>query len=137
LLIVFAAAVMAAPSSTLAEPSGKLIIFHAGSLSVPFDAMEKAFEAKYPKVDILREAGGSQACARKVSDLKKPCDLMVSADFKVIDKLLIPAYADWNVRFATNQIVLCYTDKSKYAKRINKKNWYDILQKKDVVWGAF
>lgn len=135
LLIVFAVVVMAAPSSTLAEPSGKLIIFHAGSLSVPFEAMEKVFEAKYPKVDVLREAGGSQACARKVSELKKPCDLMVSADFKVIDKLLIPAYADWNVRFATNQLVLCYTDKSKYAKRINKKNWYEILQKKDVVWG--
>jgi len=135
LLIVFAVALLTVPSSTLAEPSGKLIIFHAGSLSVPFEAMEKAFEAKYPKVDILREAGGSQACARKVTDLKKPCDLMVSADYTVIDKLLIPAYADWNVRFATNQLVLCYTDKSKYAKTINAKNWYKILQKKDVVWG--
>lgn len=135
LLIVFAFAAMAAPSSTLAEPSGKLVIFHAGSLSVPFEAMEKAFEGKYPKVDVLRESGGSQACARKISELKKPCDLMVSADFKVIDKLLIPAYANWNVRFATNQLVLCYTDKSKHANLINDKNWYDILQKKDVVWG--
>ncbi len=135
LLIVFAFVAMAAPSSTLAEPSGKLVIFHAGSLSVPFDAMEKAFEAKYPKVDILREAAGSQACARKISDLKKPCDIMVSADFKVIDKLLIPAYANWNVRFATNQLVLCYTDKSKYANLINANIWHEILQKKDVVWG--
>jgi len=135
LLIVLAVTVMVAPSSTLAEPSGKLVIFHAGSLSVPFDAMEKAFEAKYPKVDVLREAAGSQACARKISDLKKPCDLMVSADFKVIDKLLIPAYANWNVRFATNQLVLCYTDKSKYANTINANNWHEILQKKDVIWG--
>ncbi|KQC09793.1 MAG: tungstate ABC transporter substrate-binding protein WtpA [Smithella sp. SDB] len=135
LLTIFAAVLLIMPSSLFAEPSGKLIIFHAGSLSVPFDAMEKAFEAKYPKVDVLREAAGSQACARKISDLKKPCDLMVSADFKVIDKLLIPTYADWNVRFATNQLVLCYTDNSKYAKTINTKNWYKILQKKDVVWG--
>jgi molybdate/tungstate transport system substrate-binding protein len=118
-----------------AQPQGKVIMFHAGSLSVPFEAMEKAFEAKYPKVDLLREAGGSQACARKVTDLKKPCDIMGSADYKVIDKLLIPEYADWNIRFATNQLVLCYTEKSKQADKVNKDNWYEILQKKGVVWG--
>jgi len=119
----------------LAEPQGKLVMFHAGSLSVPFEAMEKAFEAKYPKVDLQREAGGSQACARKITDLKKPCDIMASADYKVIDKLLIPNNADWNIRFATNQLVLCYTDKSKFAGEVNAKNWYEILQKKGVVWG--
>jgi molybdate/tungstate transport system substrate-binding protein len=118
-----------------AEPQGKVVMFNAGSLSVPFEAMEKAFEAKYPKVDLLREAGGSQACARKITDLKKPCDIMASADYKVIDKLLIPEYADWNVRFATNQLVLCYTQKSKDADKISKNNWYEILQKKGVVWG--
>lgn len=118
-----------------AEPQGKLIMFYAGSLSVPFEAMEKAFEAKYPKVDLLREGSGSQQAARKVTDLKKPCDIVASADFKVIDKLLIPDFADWNIRFATNQLVLCYTDKSKFADKVNKDNWFDILQKKGVVWG--
>ncbi len=97
--------------------------------------MEKTFEATHPKVDILREASGSQQAARKVTDLMKPCDIMVSADYKVIDKLLIPDYADWNIRFASNQLVLCYTDKSKHAGTINKDNWYEILQKKEVVWG--
>jgi len=118
-----------------AEPQGNLVMFHAGSLSVPFQAMEKAFETKYPKVDLLREASGSQAAARKVSDLKKPCDIMASADYKVIDKLLIPDNADWNVRFASNQLVLCYTEKSKFADEVNKNNWYEILQKDGVVWG--
>lgn len=120
---------------SFAEPSGKLVMFHAGSLSFPFQAMEKAFEAKYPKVDLQREAGGSQACARKITDLKKPCDIMASADYKVIDKLLIPNNADWNIRFATNQLVLCYTEKSKFADEVNAKNWYEILQRKGVVWG--
>ena len=115
--------------------SGTLTMFHAGSLSVPLAAMEKAFESKYPGVDLQREAAGSQKCARKISDLGKPCDIMASADYKVIDKLLIPKYADWNVRFATNQLVLCYTDKSAYADTVNADNWYEILQKKDVVWG--
>jgi molybdate/tungstate transport system substrate-binding protein len=127
--------ILLAPVQAFAEPQGKLTVFNAGSLSVPFGAMEKAFEAKYPKVDLQREAAGSQACARKITDLKKPCDIMASADYKVIDKLLIPNYADWNIRFATNQLVLCYTDKSKYAGEVNAKNWYEILQRKGVIWG--
>lgn len=126
---------MVISTSAAAEVKGKVIMFHAGSLSVPFAAMEKAFEAKYPGVDLLREASGSQKAARKISDLHKPCDIMASADYKVIDKLLVPDYADWNIRFATNQLVLCYTDKSAYADEVNAKNWYEILQKKDVVWG--
>jgi molybdate/tungstate transport system substrate-binding protein len=122
-------------STALAEPKGNLTMFHAGSLSVPFEEMENTFEAKYPGVDLLREASGSQKAARKISDLKKPCDIMASADYKVIDKLLIPDFADWNIRFATNQLVLCYTDKSKYADEVNADNWYQILQRKGVVWG--
>jgi len=122
-------------SQVMAELSGKVVMFHAGSLSVPFAAMEKAFEAKYPKVDLLREAGGSVKCARKVADLKKPCDIVASADYTVIDNLLIPNFAQWNIRFATNQLVLCYTDKSRYAGEVNTGNWYEILQKKGVIWG--
>ncbi|OPY11643.1 MAG: molybdate ABC transporter periplasmic substrate-binding protein [Syntrophus sp. PtaB.Bin138] len=118
-----------------AEPKGTVVMFHAGSLTMPFEAMEKAFEAKYPGVDLQREASGSQAAARKVTDLNKPCDIMASADFKVIDKLLIPKFADWNIRFATNQLVLCYTEKSRYADQVNARNWYEILQRKGVVWG--
>lgn len=118
-----------------AEPSGKLIIFHAGSLSVPFAAIEKNFEAKYPKVDVLREAGGSTKMARLISEVGKPADIMASADYVVIDKSLIPKFASWNVRFASNQMVLCYTDKSKFASEINGDNWVDILLRKGVVWG--
>ncbi|KIX13571.1 tungstate ABC transporter substrate-binding protein WtpA [Dethiosulfatarculus sandiegensis] len=124
-----------APAQAGAEISGNVIIFHAGSLTVPFAAMEKAFEAKHPKVDILREAGGSTKMARMISELGKPADIMASADYMVIKKSLMPKFTDFNIRFATNQLVLCYTDKSKFAKEINKDNWYEILTKKGVVWG--
>jgi molybdate/tungstate transport system substrate-binding protein len=127
--------VMGLAGPVAAEPSGKLVIFHAGSLSVPFGDMEKAFEAKYPKVDIQRESGGSTKLARTITELGKPCDIMASADYEVIDTMLIPGAASWNARFATNQIVLCYTDKSKHAAEINDKNWAEILQRPDVVWG--
>jgi molybdate/tungstate transport system substrate-binding protein len=115
--------------------TGEIVVFNAGSLTIPLAQMEKEFEAQYPKVDVLREAAGSQKCARKITDLKKPCDIMASADYTVIDKLLIPTYADWNVRFATNRLVLCYTDKSRYADEVNEQNWYEILARKGVIWG--
>lgn len=122
-------------TSALAEPNGVVTMFHAGSLSVPLAAMEKAFEARYPKVDIQREGSGSQKAARKISDLGKPCDIMASADYKVIDKLLRPDYSDNNIRFASNQMVLCYTEKSRYADSVSADNWTEILLKPEVVWG--
>lgn len=123
------------PSHAETGLHGKIIIFHAGSLSVPFEAMEKVFEAMYPKVDIIREASGSSKAARKISELHKPCDIMASADYRVIDELLLPGYADWNIQFAANQLVLCYTDKSRFADEVNANNWYQILQREGVVWG--
>lgn len=122
-------------ASLYAAPSGKLIIFHAGSLSVPFAAMEKAFETQFPGVDVLREAGGSTKMARLISEVGKSADIMASADYKVIDNTLMPDFADWNIRFATNQLVLCYTDQSKHSDTVSSENWHEILKEKGVVWG--
>ncbi len=119
----------------VAQAAEDIIIFHAGSLTVPFVAMEKAFEKANPGYDIKREAGGSTKMARMISELGKPADIMASADFMVINKTLMPKFADWNVRFATNQLVLCYTDKSKHAAKVNADNWYEILADKGVIWG--
>jgi len=115
--------------------SGDLIIFHAGSLSVPMKEIKAEFNKVYPEVNVLLEPAGSVECARKVIDLKKPCDIMASSDYKVIDKMLVPAFADWNIRFAANEMCIAYTDKAKYKDQINSKNWYDILLKQDVAFG--
>ncbi len=126
---------VAGSQSAQAEAREKVIIFHAGSLSVPLAAMEKAFETAHPEINIQRESGGSRKCARKISDLGKDCDIMASADFSVIDRMLIPEFASWNVRFATNQMVLCYTEKSTFAEEITPENWPEILARKGVSWG--
>jgi molybdate/tungstate transport system substrate-binding protein len=124
--------VLATLPATAAE---KVIIFHAGSLTVPLAEIEKQFEAANPGIDVLREGGGSTKMARMISELNKPADIMASADFNVIDKILIPKNADWNIRFASNQLVLCYTDQSRYADEVSEQNWYEILGRKSVVWG--
>jgi len=112
----------------------QVIIFHAGSLSVPFKQLADEFEKKNPGVKILREPAGSLVCARKITELKKPCDIIASADYFVINELLIPEYAAWSIRFATNEIVIAFQEKSKYANEINQTNWMDILLRDDVLY---
>lgn len=112
-----------------------VIVLHAGSLSVPFAEIEKVFEEKYPQFDVQREPSGSIAAARKVTDLGKAADVMGSADYQVIDTMLIPNHAKFNAQFATNEMVLAYTEKSKFSKEINEKNWTDIFLKEGVVVG--
>ena len=118
-----------------ASLSGELIIFHAGSLSVPFKEIADSFENRYPKVDVKREAAGSVDCARKITDLGRKCDIMASADYKVIDKFLIPEHTDWLIKFASNEMALVYHNESKYSNEINSNNWTDIIQRDDVLYG--
>ena len=117
------------------DVAGDVIIFHAGSLSVPFREISEAFQKEYPAVHIIGEAAGSRQCARKITDLKRPCDIMASADYTVIDQLLIPDYATWNIKFTTNEMTLVYTGESKYREEINRDNWFDILLRDDVSYG--
>lgn len=113
----------------------ELIIFHAGSLSVPFKQMAEAYQKENPDVKILMEAAGSRQCARKIVDVKRPCDIIASADFKVIENLLIPEYTHWNIKFAGNEMAIVYHDKSRLSKEINSENWYEILMKEEVAFG--
>ena len=122
-------------STVSGQESRQLIIFHAGSLAVPFKEICRKFNAIHPDAEIIREAAGSRLCARKISDLKRPCDVMASADYTVIDELLIPEYADWNIKFAGNEIVIAFEKNARRANQINKDNWYDILQDENVAFG--
>src|ERR1035437_9038309 len=118
-----------------AEISGDLIIFHAGSLSVPMKEAAAAFNKLYPKVKVLMESSGSVASARKIIDLNQPCDILASSDYGVIDNMLIPKYASWNIKFVSNELAIVYHEKSHSADKINSKNWYDLLMNKDVIFG--
>ncbi len=135
LLSLTAAQVLAQSEAPNPALAGKLIIFHAGSLTVPLQKMAQAFQAEYPKVTFATEASGSRIAARKISELGRQADIMMSADYTVIDELLIPKFADWNIQFARNTMVIAYTEKSKYADEINPDNWYEILTRPGVVYG--
>ncbi|RKY10194.1 MAG: tungstate ABC transporter substrate-binding protein WtpA [Planctomycetota bacterium] len=120
---------------TSAAAGGELVIFHAGSLSVPFGEVSAEFEKMYPDITIKAEAAGSRMCARKISELGRACDVMGSADYKVVGNLLMGEHVDFNIRFALNEMAIAYTDGSRCSVDITAENWYDILAGDDVAFG--
>ena len=124
-----------APGGAGKAVSGKLTIFHAGSLSVPFRKVSEAFMKRHPGVTVKAEAAGSRDIARKVSDLGRACDVLASADYKVVENLLMPDHARFNIRFATNELALVYTDTSAHAAEVNARNWHEVLLREKVRFG--
>ena len=115
--------------------SGNIIVFHAGSLSVPMKALAGQFQESYPGVNILLESAGSMACARKITELHKPCDIMASSDYAVIENLLIPGHTGWHIPFATNEMVIAYEPHAALSDEINTFNWKEILALPQVRFG--
>lgn len=113
----------------------KLLILHAGSLSVPFKHISDAFMDKYPGIVVYAEAAGSRTCARKITELNVPADVMASADSSVIRQLLMPRYADFCIDFTTNEMVIMYTERSREAEKITNRNWPEILIAPQVQYG--
>ena len=111
-------------------------VFHAGSLAVPLEEAEKQFEELHPDVDVQRESMGSISAVRQITDMGKNGEVLASADYTLIPSMMYPGYADWYVRFATNDMVLAYNpEKSMYADEITPENWYEILRRGDVIFG--
>jgi len=114
---------------------GTLTVFHAGSLSVPFRRISRMFMEENPGVTVRLESAGSRSCARKISDLGRKCDVMASADYTVIDNLLIPEHASWNIKFASNEMAIVYTEDSKRHGEIDAGNWHRVLLDPGVTFG--
>lgn len=120
--------------ATSTEITGVVTVFHAGSLAAPFEELEEQFEAKYPGTDVQLVAGGSTKVVKDITELDKSADVLASADYTLIPSLMMPNSTDWYATFAKNQMVLCYTNDSRYADEITADNWYQILEKDDVAW---
>lgn len=112
-----------------------LTIYCAGSLSSVMNATAKEFEKEHPNVKVQIQPYGSVAAIKQITELNKSADIMASADAGLIDKLMIPKYASWNLEFAKNDLVIAYTNKSKDSDQINSQNWYQVFSKDNVSYG--
>lgn len=133
-LLVFVLLLTACTSGSRnrSEAGNSLHIIHAGSLSYPVRLLVEAFQQQHPDVVIRTEAWGSKAGARRVMEIETPADVFLSADYMVIEHMLIPDHASWYLAFASNEMAIVYTEKSRYASEISQDNWQQILLRPDV-----
>jgi molybdate/tungstate transport system substrate-binding protein len=69
-----------------------------------------------------------------VTDLRLPCDIVVTADWRLLAQPA-PDFAPWVVIFAGNSIGLIYADHSAAAAEIDADNWYRVLARPGVRFG--
>lgn len=120
-----------------------LVVFAAGSLMIPFQHLELAFEAQYPNIDVQAQYHGSIQVMRHATELHEPIDVVATADASLIPMLMYAVddpdtgvpYADWYIVFATNELAIAYQPGSAYSEEISSENWYSILTRPDVKVG--
>ena len=143
--IVFAPMACGGTSHGSGGSGGKVTIrvLYAGSLIIPFAELQKRFEELHPDIKINGEGHGSIQVLRQVSDIHEEADVLISADSQLIPMLLYDAkdpqtrkpYGTWRIDFATNEMALAYTGRSKYASQLTSDDWYDIVRRPDVRLG--
>jgi molybdate/tungstate transport system substrate-binding protein len=112
-----------------------VLVYYAASLAKVMSGVKTEFERINPDLELRMEPSGSQVAARKVAELNRPCDLLIAADYEVIDSILIPEHAEFNVLFASNEIVLAYTEHSRFTDEVTADNWPEILSRPEVRLG--
>lgn len=143
-VVLFSSTLFFVLNYVFVDASKEVLRIHcATSLQYPLGEVEKDFEAAYPNVDVQIEGHGSIQVIRHVTELGQTNDLLFVADYGLIPVMMYnttmpdsdTSYTDYYIRFATNRLVLAYTNSSRYADEINSTNWYSILLRSDVTLG--
>jgi molybdate/tungstate transport system substrate-binding protein len=144
-LIIIISTLGSLASCNSPQPVAKtpLVVFCAGSLILPFAALETAFESQHPDVDVLNECHGSIQVIRHVTELRERIDVVATADHALIPMLMYAVndpdtglpYASWYIRFATNRMALAYSPNSQAAAEINSENWYEVIARPGIRLG--
>jgi molybdate transport system substrate-binding protein len=90
-----------------------VIVFAAASLGESFRAIETAFEAAHPELDVVINLAGSQLLATQLLE-GAPADVFASADAATLDRVLAdrPELSGTRQAFASNQLVIVVPSES-------------------------
>ena len=125
-LFVFVSCGKRGESSKSAEKT-TLTIFCAGSLSRGMNQVARAYETEHPGSEIKIEATSSNIVMSKWLQLGRYVDIVALADYLPLIEDAMPEHADWCAAFATNRMVIAYTERSRFTSEINGDNWFEIL----------
>ena len=112
-----------------------LKVFCAGSLTIPMEEIGERLQELHSGITVEIEPSGSVVCIRKVIEQDKLADVVAVSDHRLISTMMFSEHADWYLIFATNQMVLAYTNNSLYSEEVNSTNWYEVLRNPEVKWG--
>ncbi|NTV00029.1 MAG: tungstate ABC transporter substrate-binding protein WtpA [Methanoregulaceae archaeon] len=139
LAMVLAGTALFSGCSDQAPQPVTLKVIAAGSLLYPFAEVEKEFETSHPGIDVQVEGHGSIQVIRQVTDLHRNADVLAVADASLVPDLMYRPmegsdrnFTDWYLPFASNEMVIAYTEKSRYHEEITPQNWPEILGRPDV-----
>ena len=135
LLILVISMLLLKSSSLFADDSKKLTIFYAANLISSMNGVIEEFKKTHPDTRVIAESSGSVLAVRKVTELNRKADIIFVADYKLIDEMLAPEYADWSILLYRDPMVIAFTEKSRYTNEIDSDNWYKILMRPDVKYG--
>lgn len=120
----------------MASGTEKVSVLYAGALNYTNEnLLGPAFSAKYG-YEYLGEGHGSLVCARLIKEGLRHPDVFQSADVEVNRNELIGTdnrnFLSWYITFATNEMVIIYHPKSRFAPEFNlaregKTKWYEVL----------
>lgn len=113
----------------------EIVVFHAASLRRAFADVAAEYERANPKVRVRLEPSGSQVAIRKVTESNMRADVVAVADAELIDKMMTPQHASWNLEFATNEIVLAHLQHSRFTAEITAQNWPEVVLRAGVKLG--
>ena len=155
LLVVAAFLIYGAVPTQAACPTGtpQVTIFHAGSLTTAFKAIETAFTAQ-TGICVNDASYGSLDLVRQVTAGGQAADIVAPADYLAIDLFLKPGgYADYNILFANGAMVLGYLQSDIVTAKgytiadnipFNPpasvpnavSNWYNVLLQSNITVGG-
>jgi len=123
-LALTALLLLAAACEPAAPP---LRIMAASSLRDVMEQLAARYEAEHPGSSVRVETGGSVVLARRVRELAVEVDLLFLADASLFGELLEPDWTSFHLRYATDRLVLAYTEESVGAASIDEESWPEVI----------
>ncbi len=114
------------------RPERKLRVFHAAGLTALLDEVRADCRQELGIV-LDTEGSGSQMACRKVTEMKRGCDLLMLADSFLVGELL-GGTCSWRLDFATDEIVLAVGKRAPNTE-LAERDWPAALLADGVRFG--
>ncbi len=107
-------------------PVERVLVFHAGSLGRLLTEISRRFEQGHPTIRIDLESSGSLDAIRKVTDLGRNCDILVTADHRLLHRHIVPERARGYYQLLGNEMVLAGSASHRELDR-QPDEWHSLL----------